>query len=217
VTLGCDTIPERIAYARELRKLPAMLSADEVVRFLEAVSSLKARVALTTAYAAGLRVSEVIGLKAVDIDSDRMVIRIEHGRGGKERYVMLSEQLLGILRSYWRLARPESFLFPGRDKDKPIEQTVLHAACRSGRAAVGIDKRVSVHVLRHTRRMCRRGAASRRDRENLHHHDADTATDSHEFRPARRFPPTRRVLVSRHKRRRPPRPCAERRRDALSP
>jgi site-specific recombinase XerD len=91
VTLGCDAIPERIAYAREPRKLPAVLSADEVVRFLEAVSSLKARIALTTAYAAGLRVSEVTGLRAADIDSDRMVIRVEHGKGGKERYVMLSE------------------------------------------------------------------------------------------------------------------------------
>ena len=83
VTLGCDAIPERIAYAREPRKLPAVLSADEVVRFLEAVSSLKARIALTTAYAAGLRVSEVVGLKAADIDSDRMVIRIECGKGGR--------------------------------------------------------------------------------------------------------------------------------------
>ena len=150
VTLGCDAIPERIAYAREPRKLPAVLSADEVVRFLEAVSSLKARIALTTAYAAGLRVSEVVGLKAADIDSDRMVIRIECGKGGKERYVMLSEQLLGILRSYWRLAHPERFLFPGRDKQRPIEPTVLHAACRSARSAAGIDKRVSVHVLRHS-------------------------------------------------------------------
>ena len=85
VTLGCELIPERIAYAREPRKLPAVLSADEVVRFLEAVSSLKARVALTTAYAAGLRVSEVVGLKAADIDSGRMVIRVERGKGGKER------------------------------------------------------------------------------------------------------------------------------------
>jgi integrase/recombinase XerD len=150
VTLGCDAIPERIAYAREPRKLPAVLSADEVVRFLEAVSSLKARVALTTAYAAGLRVSEVVGLKAADIDSDRMVIRVECGKGGKERYVMLSEQLLGILRSYWRLAHPERFLFPGRDKHRPIEPTVLHAACRSARVAASIDKRVSVHVLRHS-------------------------------------------------------------------
>jgi len=113
VTLGQDDIPERIAYAREPRKLPAVLSGDEVIRFLEAVSHLKTRVALTTAYAAGLRVSEVTGLKIVDIDSDRMVMRIERGKGGKERYVMLSEQLLGILRGYWRLARPERFYFRG--------------------------------------------------------------------------------------------------------
>ena len=86
VTLGQDAIPERIAYAREPRKLPPVLSGEEVIRFLEAVSSLKARVALTTAYAAGLRVSEVTSLKITDIDSDRMVIRVECGKGGKERY-----------------------------------------------------------------------------------------------------------------------------------
>jgi site-specific recombinase XerD len=150
VTLGQDTIPERIAYARQPRKLPVVLSADEVVRFLEAVSSLKSRVALTTAYAAGLRVSEVIGVKIADIDSGRMVIRIEHGKGGKDRYVMLSAQLLAILRSYWRLARPKHWLFPGRSDDNPIQANVLHAACRSAVAAAGLDKRVSVHVLRHS-------------------------------------------------------------------
>ena len=150
VTLGEQTIPERIAYAREPRKLPVVLSADEVVRFLESVSSLKARVALTTAYAAGLRVSEVAALKVRDIDNQRMVMRIEHGKGGKERYVMLSEALLGILRNYWRLARPPLFLFPGRTSDTPIDPTVLHAACRSATAAAGLDKRVSVHVLRHS-------------------------------------------------------------------
>src|SRR6202034_3333622 len=140
VTLGEAAVPERIPYAREPRKRPIVLSADEVVRFLEAVSSLKSRVALTTAYAAGLRASEVVGLKAGDIDSDRMVIRVECGKGGKERYVMLSEQLLGILRSYWRLAHPARFLFPGRDKHRPIEPTVLHAACRSARVAASIGK-----------------------------------------------------------------------------
>ena len=150
VTLGEATIPERIAYAREPRKLPTVLSADEVVRFLESVSSLKARVALTTAYAAGLRVSEVAALKVRDIDSRRMVIRIEHGKGDKERYAMLSQTLLGILRVYWRLARPPLHLFPGRTPDKPVEVTVLHAACRSAAVAAGLDKRVSVHVLRHS-------------------------------------------------------------------
>jgi site-specific recombinase XerD len=150
VTLDQATVPERIAYAREPRKLPTVLCADEVVRFLESVSSLKARVALTTAYAAGLRVSEVAALKVRDIDSDRMVMRIEHGKAGKERYVMLSAPLLGILRSYWRLTRPSLYLFPGRTSDKPIEPTVLHAACRSAAAAAGLEKRVSVHVLRHS-------------------------------------------------------------------
>jgi integrase/recombinase XerD len=150
VTLGQGTIPERIVYARAPRKLPTVLGADEVVTFLESVSSLKARVALTTAYAAGLRVSEVVVLKVGDIDSGRMVMRIEHGKGGKERYAMLSAPLLGILRSYWRLARPPLYMFPGRAPDKPIEPTVLHAACRSAAVAAGLDKRVSVHVLRHS-------------------------------------------------------------------
>ena len=156
VTLGEATIPERIAYAREPLKLPTVLSADEVVRFLEAVSSLKARVALTTAYAAGLRVSEVAALKIGDIPgsspgtSRRMVMRIEHGKGGKERHALLSQTLLGILRAYWRLARPPLYLFPGRTPDKPVEANVLYAACRSATAAAGLDKRVSAHVLRHS-------------------------------------------------------------------
>jgi len=150
VTLGQGTIPERIVYAREPRKLPTVLSADEVVRFRESVSSLKARVALTTAYAAGLRVAEVAALKVRDIDSGRMVLRIARGKGAKERYGVLSVPLLGILRSYWRLMRPPLYLFPGRTPDKPIEPTVLHAACRSAAAAAGVDKRVSVHGLRHS-------------------------------------------------------------------
>jgi len=150
VTLGQATIPKRIAYAREPQKLPTVLSAEEVVRFLESVSSLKARVALTTAYAAGLRVSEVAALKVRDIDSRRMVMHIEHGKGGKERYGALSAALLGILRSYYRLTRPPSYLFPGRTPDKPIDPTVLHAACRLATAAAELDKRVSVHVLRHS-------------------------------------------------------------------
>jgi integrase/recombinase XerD len=149
VTLGRGEIPERIAYAREPRKLPVVLSADEVVRFLEAVPSLKNRTALTTAYAAGLRVSEVVALKLADIDSGRMLIRIEQGKGRKDRYVMLSAQLLGILRTYWRLARPRHWLFPGRE-DRPIEPNVLHIACRSACKAAGIDKRVTVHTLRHS-------------------------------------------------------------------
>ena len=127
-----------------------VLSADEVVRFLEAVPSLRTRTALTTAYAAGLRASEAVGLKINDIDSGRMVIRVEHGKGGKDRYVMLSAQLLRILRTYWRLARPADWLFPGRDATGPIDVQVLHSACRSACIASGLDKRVTVHTLRHS-------------------------------------------------------------------
>lgn len=150
ITLGETTVPERIPYARTPRKLPVILSSDEVVRFLEAVSSLKSRAALTTAYAAGLRASEVAGLMIADIDSARGVIRVRHGKGDKDRDVMLSAQLLVILRTYWRLARPRLYLFPGRDEDRPINPTTLHAACRSAAKAAGLAKRVTLHTLRHS-------------------------------------------------------------------
>ena len=150
VTLKQADLPERIPYARTPCKLPVVLDADEVVCFLEAVPSLKARAALTTAYAAGLRASEAAGIKIADIDSSRMVIRVEQGKGGRDRYVMLSPQLLDILRSYWRLARPARWLFPGRDGEHPISPTVLHAACRSACTAAGLSKRVTVHTLRHS-------------------------------------------------------------------
>lgn len=153
VTLNEAIVPERIPYARTPRKLPVVLSTDEVVRFLEAVSSLKSRAALTTAYAAGLRASEVAGLRIEDIDSGRGVIRVCQGKGGKDRNVMLSAQLLDILRTYWRFARSQRilwFLFPGRDEDRPINPTTLHAACRSAAKAAGLSKRVTLHTLRHS-------------------------------------------------------------------
>ena len=150
MTCGREDMKRHMQFRRAPRKLPVVLNADEVVRFLEAVPSLKTRAALTTAYAAGLRASEAVGLKVGDIDSGRMVIRIEHGKGGKDRTVMLSAQLLAILRTYWRLARPQHWLFPGRDKSKPIDVQVLHSACRSACAAAGLAKRVTVHTLRHS-------------------------------------------------------------------
>ena len=94
--------------------------------------------------------SEVVLLKIADIDSQRMVIRVEQGKGGKDRYVMLSPQLLTILRTYWRLTRPKRWLFPGRDDERPLVPNVLHAACRSACAAAGLSKQVTVHTLRHT-------------------------------------------------------------------
>ena len=152
VTLGEADVPERIPYARAPRRLPTVLSADEVVLFLESVSNPEepGRRPPTTAYAAGLGASEVAGLRVADIDSARGVILVRHGKGGKDRNVLLSPQLLGILRAYWRLARPTTFLFPGRDDDHPIDPTVLHAACRSAVKAAGLIDEVTLYTLRHS-------------------------------------------------------------------
>jgi site-specific recombinase XerD len=150
VTMKQANLPESIPYAREPRKLPVILSADEVVQFLEAVPGFKSRTALTAAYAAGLRVSEAVRLKVSDIDSQRMMLRVEQGKGGKDRYAMLSQQLLTILRGYWRLTKPGHWLFPGRSENNPMTPAVLHAACRSACKATGLTKRVTVHTLRHS-------------------------------------------------------------------
>jgi site-specific recombinase XerD len=150
VTLGRSDLPERIAYARAPRRLPVILSPDEVARFLEAVSGVRNRVALMLAYATGLRVSEVARLKVADIDGQRGIIRVEHGKGGKDRQVMLSEQLLGILRAYYRLARPRVWLFPGRDGTRPISSATLHNACAIAREVANLDKHVTPHTLRHS-------------------------------------------------------------------
>jgi len=152
VTMGRSDLPERIAYARQSRRLPVILSADEVARFLEAVWGLRNRTALTLAYATGLRVSEVTRLKVSDIDSRRGIIRVEQGKGGKDRQVMLSDQLLNILRAYWRLTRPRPriWLFPSRDLNRPIHPRVLNGACALARETADLDKQVTSHTLRHS-------------------------------------------------------------------
>ena len=150
VTLGRAAMVERIPYARKQQQLPVILSADEVVRFFAAVPGLKNRTALMTAYAAGLRVSEVVGLRVADIDSDRMLIRVEQGKGHRDRYVMLSAQLLVILRAYWQEARPKHWLFPGRNGKQPLAASTLHVVCRNACKMAKLGKPVSVHTLRHS-------------------------------------------------------------------
>ncbi len=150
VTLGRQETVGHIVSGKEPRKLPFVLSPEEIARFLQAVPGLRNRVAMITAYAAGLRVSEVARLKVSDIDSQRMVLRIEQGKGRKDRYVMLSAQLLAILRSYWKQATPACWLFPGRDGTEPVDTETLHAACRAAVRDSGLAKPVSVHTLRHS-------------------------------------------------------------------
>jgi integrase/recombinase XerD len=150
VTLGRSDANEQIVAAREPQRLPVVLSGEEIARFLEAVPGLRNRVALTTAYGAGLRVGEVVRLTAAAIDSSRMLIRIEHGKGGKDRYVMLSPQLLRILRTYYRLARPGRWLFPGHDPADPVSVATLQEACRQAARQAELSKPVTVHTLRHS-------------------------------------------------------------------
>src|SRR3954471_843347 len=148
-TLSRSGVTEQISPPRRPDPLPAVLAPEEIVRFLTAVSGLKPRTALTTIYAAGLRVAEAVSLTIKDIDSARMVIHVRQGKGGKDRYVMLSEQLLGILRAYWRLERPAEWLFPGLDPERPLTARTLQLACRLAAQTAGLDKKVTVHTLRH--------------------------------------------------------------------
>ena len=176
VTLGRSAMVERIPYARKRRQLPVILSADEVVQFLAAVPNLKHRTALMTAYAAGLRVSEVVRLRIADIDSGRMLIRVEPGKGGRDRYVMLSPQLLGMLRGYWRETRPAHWLFPGHDESRPLDASVLQWACRTARTAAKLGKPVTVHTLRHSfaTHLLEAGTDIRTIQVLLGHHDLST-------------------------------------------
>lgn len=150
VTLGQAEAFERIVGGRKPDKLPLVLGADEIARFLQAIPGLRNRVALTTAYAAGLRVSEVARLKVTSIDSRRMLILIENGKGGRDRYAMLSPRLLEVLRAYWKRGRPGLWLFPGRDLGDHVAVPALQAACRAARRRARIGKPVTMHTLRHS-------------------------------------------------------------------
>src|SRR5262245_15140481 len=150
VTLKRRDIVEHTHFIREPHKLPVVLSPDEVARFLDAAPGLKYKAALSVAYGAGLRANEVISLKVSDIDSKRMVIRVEQGKGRKDRYVMLSPHLLTLLRAWWKAARPQGWLFPGRDPAQPMTTRQLNRACHAAAQMAEINKRVSLHTLRHS-------------------------------------------------------------------
>jgi site-specific recombinase XerD len=150
ITLGRDWIVEHIPFPRREKKLPVVLSQEEVSRFLDAIRSLKYRAILMTTYAAGLRLSEVAHLRVRDIDSSRMVIRVEQGKGRKDRYVMLSPKLLEVLRQYWRAERPGDWLFPGSSAGRSLCVTGIQKACRQAGIDAGLKKRVTVRSLRHS-------------------------------------------------------------------
>ena len=138
-----------IPFPKKPEKLPVILSPAEVLQFLDAINATNHRAILTTCYAAGLRISEAVHLKSTDIDSQRMVIRVEQGKGSKDRYVMLSPNLLEMLRSYWRAVRPKDWLFPGDVAGNPITKDAVAQACQKARRLCRISKPVTPHSLRH--------------------------------------------------------------------
>jgi len=155
VTLGRDDAVAGLTTVRQPSKVPVVLSPDEVARLLAAAPGAKCRAALSVAYGVGLRASEVVSLKVTDIDSGRMVIRVEQGKGRKDRHAMLSKTLLETLRAWWREGRaggvmlPSGWLFPGRNPVNHLTTRQLNRAFHAAREAAGISKPVNLHTLRH--------------------------------------------------------------------
>jgi site-specific recombinase XerD len=150
VTLDRADAIKHLTFVPELRKIPIVLSPEEVVRLLEAAPGVKYKAAFSVAYGAGLRVSEVVALKVSDIDSERMMLRVEQGKGRKDRHAMLSPLLLELLRDWWRIARPKAWLFPGRDPLQPLSTRQINRACHAAADMARITKRVTPHTLRHS-------------------------------------------------------------------
>lgn len=149
VTLKRDWAVDEIPMPKRPFKLPIILSREEVMHFLDSVHGIKHRAILMTAYAAGLRISEATHLKVTDIDSQRMMLRVDQGKGRKDRYVMLSPRLLELLRTYWKAVRPTHWLFPGDVRGQPITRSAVGLACHKARRASGITKPITAHSLRH--------------------------------------------------------------------
>jgi integrase/recombinase XerD len=150
VTLQRPDLVRMIPFGKKPKALPAVLSQDEVRRLFDAVADPFYRLILQTAYAAGLRVSEVIRLKVGDVDAQRMVLHVRCAKGRKDRLVPLSAVLLERLRQHWRQRRPREWLFPGQTPAGHISQGQVQRVCRRAVRAAGITKRASMHTLRHS-------------------------------------------------------------------
>lgn len=151
-TCGREEMKRFMQFHRKPRKLPIVLSVEEVADLMAAVPGpgLKYRAALGISYGAGLRAAEVCNLKVKDIDSDRMLIHVDDGKGGRDRKAMLSPSLLDLLREYWRESRPEGWLFPGKPKISPLSPRQLNRAFTSAKHMAGINKPATLHTLRHS-------------------------------------------------------------------
>ena len=149
ITLGRKDLPERIPYARVPKTLPVVLSVAEVTRLIDAIEDPVCRTALATVYATGLRTAEVLALRIEHLESARELVRVEQGKGRKDRYVMLSPALLVTLRAYWKIGKPRRWLFPCADGAHPISAATLNTACMRAALVAKIGKPVTVKTLRH--------------------------------------------------------------------
>lgn len=153
-TLKRHEFRQELPYPKEQRRLPTVLSLDEVGRLIDAASNLKHRAVLMTLYGTGMRRTEVSQLKVSHVDSRRMIIRVEHGKGGHDRDLPLSPALLETLREYWRWRKPKTYLFPSDDghrgKDQPMSDESVWYACKQAAKHAGFTKRVTPHTLRHS-------------------------------------------------------------------
>ena len=150
VCLGKPWMIEHIPFPKQPKRLPVVLSREEVPRLFSALSNVKHRTILMTLYATGLRVSEALALQLCDIDSERMLIRVRQGKGGKDRYVPLSETLLEHLRCYWRYYRPSYWLFPSTDPGRALTAGTVQKLCTKAARKAGLIKQVTPHTLRHS-------------------------------------------------------------------
>jgi len=149
VTLKRKETVDWIPYGRRETRLPVVLSQDELGKFFGGVENLKYRTVLMTMYGTGLRLGEALSLRVKDIDSQRRVIRVEQGKGRKDRYVELTPTLLSELREYWKVYRPKSWLFPAGRGDHPVHETAVQRACKEARLRAGLSKPVTTHTMRH--------------------------------------------------------------------
>lgn len=145
-----DWVVKMVPFGKRPKTLPEVLSGDEVSRLIACVTNIKHRTFLLTLYSAGLRLNEAAHLKIVDIDSQRMQLRVACGKGAKERRVPLSPRLLNELREYWKMYRPTSYLFPGRSNDVPFASTTIQKVCKSAAARAQIHRNITPHTMRHS-------------------------------------------------------------------
>ena len=150
VTLDLGWDVQAIPYHKTGRTLPVVLSSEEVLKLFQVVTNIKHKAILMTAYAGGLRVSEVTHLRVRDVDGQRMMLRVCQGKGRKDRYVMLSRKLQAVLREYWKRRRPTNWMFPGRDPERPMARAGVHKFFKKAILRAGINKNVSLHSLRHS-------------------------------------------------------------------